>query len=91
MNPTHMHLSRASAVNTGAVVIGGAVGLLSSSFGLVVPWVLSLAVVAVGLLHKRSSVLVWVAMGIAAGAVAYYLLALVLTLFATPSHGAGGT
>jgi len=91
MNSVHTHVPRASAVNTGAIVIGGAVGLLSSSLGLVVPWVLSLAVAGVGILYKRSSVLVWVAMGIAAGAVAYYLLALVLTLFGTPSHGGGGT
>ena len=80
------------AVRVGVVVTGLAVGVgLSSLRGLLWPWLVALVVAAIGLaLRQRYPLLLWLALGITVGAVAYIALGLALAPFGEPSSGSGG-
>lgn len=74
------------------VVPGLAVGVGTSSLGLVWPWVVSVGLAAMGLgSGKRYALLLWVALGIASGALIYIMLGLALSQFGEPSNGVGGS
>ncbi|MGH8524704.1 MAG: hypothetical protein ACREXY_10950 [Gammaproteobacteria bacterium] len=76
----------------GVVVAGGlVVGVGLSSFRLLWPWFIAVAVAAVWLaLKRRHPLLLWLALGVAAGGIAYIALGLALAPFDEPSSGAGG-
>ena len=74
------------------VGLGLVVGVGLSSLGLVWPWVVSVGLAVIGLgLRQRYAVLLWVALGIAGGALIYIVLGLVLSQFGEPTSGSGGS
>ncbi len=80
------------AARTGAVAAGLVVGVgLSSLRGLMWPWLVALTVAGVGLaLRRRYPSVLWLALGVAGGAIGYIALGLALSASGAPSTGSGG-
>jgi hypothetical protein len=72
-------------------LVGAAAGFGISSLGLILPWAAACMVALVGVTLGRNRVLTFLAFGLAAGAVAYVALGLVLNLFDDPSSWSGGS
>jgi hypothetical protein len=89
--PASQHAGiRGVAVAIGAVLVGFVLGLGLDVFGLIWPWVLALAITGAGLARGRQSPWVfWLALGVAAGAVAYITLGVLGP--DGPSSGSGGS
>lgn len=70
-------------------------GLVGSSFGLATPWALAWIALVAGLVagcfRPRSRLLLWIALGLALGAIAYLLLGVALGSFGAPPTGAGSS
>lgn len=84
---------RAFATRTSAAMLGVVLGLgLSSLLGLIWPWLVALVLAGLGLaLNRRYPLLIWLALGVAAGGLGYLLLGWIVGLFGETSRGDGGT
>jgi hypothetical protein len=82
---------RPVAIRAGTVAMGLLIGVGLSPFGLLWPWIVSLAVAGVGLaFRQRYPLLLWLALGIAGGALTYIVWGLVYP-FGQPPSGSGGS
>ena len=84
------NVTRPVAIRAGIVAIGLAIGVLLSPFNLLLPWIVSLGLVVVGLaLRQRYPLLLWLALGVAGGALTYIVWGLVKV--GQPPSGSGGS
>ena len=72
------------------LLAGAAVGCGLSIFGLVLPWLAASVAALVGVAHGRSRALMFLALGLALGGLAYIALGLFWNLVDDPSSLSGG-
>lgn len=70
-------------------LVGAAAGVGSSSFGLILPWAAACVIALVAVTLGRSRTLTFLAVGLAAGAVAYISLGLAMNVFDDPTSASG--
>ena len=81
---------RPVAIRAGIVAIGLLIGVGLSPFGLLLAWIVSLGLAGVGLaLRQRYPLLLWLALGVAGGALTYIVWGLVKV--GQPPSGSGGS